>query len=60
MTPADFSATRHSLGLTQAAIAPLLGVSPRTVQDWEIGRRKISKTVALLLARVVAESGVTP
>lgn len=30
---------RANLGLSQQSFASLLGVSPRTVQDWEQGRR---------------------
>ena len=36
MTPL---AIRRALGLTQATFARALGVSPRTVQSWEQGRR---------------------
>lgn len=31
---------RNKLGLSQGAFAGLIGVSPRTLQDWEQGRRK--------------------
>jgi len=31
---------RKQLGLSQEAFAGLIGVSPRTLQDWEQGRRK--------------------
>lgn len=31
---------RHKVGLSQAEFAELLGVSRRTLQDWEQGRRK--------------------
>jgi putative transcriptional regulator len=30
---------RSNMGLSQSAFAALLGVSPRTLQDWEQGRR---------------------
>ena len=33
---------RSQLGLSQAAFAGLMGVSTRTVQDWEQGRRSPS------------------
>ena len=40
---------RKALGLTQAQLAPLLGVSVRTIQDYEQGRCKPSKAVLMLL-----------
>ncbi len=36
----DVKAVREKSGLSQAAFAALLGVSPRTLQDWEQGRRR--------------------
>jgi putative transcriptional regulator len=36
----DARTAREKSGLTQAAFAALLGVSLRTLQDWEQGRRK--------------------
>ncbi|MGH8369625.1 MAG: helix-turn-helix domain-containing protein [Gammaproteobacteria bacterium] len=38
--PDDVSAIRERMGLSQSAFAALLGVSLRTLQDWEQGRRK--------------------
>jgi putative transcriptional regulator len=38
----EFVQARLSSGLSQAAFAALLGVSVRTLQDWEQGRRKPS------------------
>ena len=35
----DVARIRKSTGLSQARFAQLLGVSPRTLQDWEQGRR---------------------
>ena len=40
---------RARLKLSQAAFAGLMGVSLRTVQDWEQGRRKPSGPVVALL-----------
>lgn len=40
---------RESTGLTQARFAQLLGVSPRTLQDWEQGRRAPSGAARTLL-----------
>lgn len=38
--PDDVRALRERMGLSQTAFAALLGVSSRTLQDWEQGRRK--------------------
>jgi len=41
--------SRHRLGLTQAELAPLLGVSLRSIQNYEQGIRTPSKSVIMLL-----------
>jgi putative transcriptional regulator len=38
--PVSSKIIRGQLNLTQSEFASLMGVSPRTVQDWEQGRRK--------------------
>jgi putative transcriptional regulator len=40
---------RHKVGLSQAQFALLLGVSKRTLQDWEQGRREPSGAAKSLL-----------
>jgi putative transcriptional regulator len=40
---------RHKVGLSQAEFALLLGVSKRTLQDWEQGRREPSGAAKSLL-----------
>lgn len=40
---------RRSVGLSQARFASLLGVSVRTLQDWEQGRRAPSGAARTLL-----------
>jgi putative transcriptional regulator len=45
----DVSATRQKTGLSQARFAQLLGVSVRTLQDWEQGRRAPSRAARTLL-----------
>lgn len=40
---------RVSTGLSQQAFAELLGVSPRTLQDWEQGRREPTGAARTLL-----------
>lgn len=36
----DVQSIRERMGLSQSAFAALLGVSSRTLQDWEQGRRQ--------------------
>jgi len=50
----DVQAIRESMGLSQSAFAAMLGVSPRTLQDWEQGRRKPCGP-ALSLLKVAAK-----
>lgn len=40
---------RQKAGLTQSKFADLLGVSVRTLQDWEQGRRQPSRAAATLI-----------
>ena len=48
-TPAAPKVIRKKLRLSQSAFAGLMGVSLRTVQDWEQGRRKPSGPAIALL-----------
>jgi putative transcriptional regulator len=45
----DVSSIREKTGLSQARFAVLLGVSVRTLQDWEQGRRAPSGAARTLL-----------
>jgi putative transcriptional regulator len=45
----DVAETREKTGLSQARFAQLLGVSVRTLQDWEQGRRAPSRAARTLL-----------
>jgi putative transcriptional regulator len=50
----DVAQARKKTGLSQAHFAQLLGVSVRTLQDWEQGRRAPSgaaRTLLLIAAR---------
>ena len=47
--PSSVKNIRHKLSLSQSAFASLLGVSVRTLQDWEQGRRKPSGAARSLL-----------
>jgi putative transcriptional regulator len=43
------AAARASVGMSQKEFAALLGVSPRTLQDWEQGRREPTGAARTLL-----------
>ena len=45
----DVTSIREKTGLSQARFAALLGVSVRTLQDWEQGRRAPSGAARTLL-----------
>lgn len=49
----SITAARTRSGLSQERFADLLGVSPRTVQEWEQGRRQPSGAARSLLAIAV-------
>jgi len=46
----DVAKTRKKTGLSRARFAQLLGVSLRTLQDWEQGRRAPSGAARTLIA----------
>ena len=45
----DIARARIAAGLSQSAFAALLGVSARTLQDWEQGRREPSGAAKTLM-----------
>ncbi len=47
--PADPKIIREQLAISQSAFAALMGVSVRTIQDWEQGRRTPSGPAKSLL-----------
>jgi putative transcriptional regulator len=54
----DAAVARAKLGLSQQDFALLLGVSPRTLQDWEQGRREPTGAARTLLRVAVANPKV--
>lgn len=40
ITPEEIKATRERIGVSQTSFAAMLNVSPRTLQEWEQGRRQ--------------------
>jgi transcriptional regulator with XRE-family HTH domain len=50
VTPARLREIRKRLGLSQSALAGVLGVSPQTVSNWETGSRPIGYPEMLRLA----------
>jgi len=50
VAPNAASAARQTVGLTQTQFARLLGVSARTLQEWEQGRRQPTPAAQRLLS----------
>lgn len=53
MTPDEIRQFRSALGLSQRKAADLLGVSRRTVEDWEAGRRRAPHYLRLAAAAII-------
>ena len=53
MTAEDFRKARKILDMTQAELAEKIGVTTQAVQNWEYGKRKISKTTAAFVSSLV-------
>ena len=47
MTPEELRKIRKRLDLTQTELAKIMEVTTNAVQNWEYGKRKISKTTAV-------------
>lgn len=61
MTPAALKRWRSRLALSQAGAAEALGISVRTLQEWEQGRNMYPTTAALLaLACAAVEQQLDP
>jgi putative transcriptional regulator len=48
---------RKTLGMSQRGFAKLVGVSVKTLQNWEQGRRQPTGPAAVLLTVLVADPG---
>lgn len=51
----DIRAIRNNLNLSQASLSALMGISVRTLQEWEQGRRKPTGPACALL-RIARDS----
>ncbi len=49
VTPSVIKEVRKDLGATQHTFSYILGVSPRTIESWEIGRSKPNGTAIRFL-----------
>lgn len=54
MTPTELRTILQHLGLTQAGVAAVLGVSERSVRSWVSGFRNIPEPAAKLLRLMAA------
>ena len=52
----DVQEVRHQLKLPRAEFARIMGVSPRTVEGWEQGRRQPKGAVSVLLRLALSAS----
>lgn len=59
MNPAEFTATRTRLGLSQSALAAALGVDQATVSRWEAGKARIPAAVELALTSLKEKNAMT-
>ncbi len=48
--PEEICSIREGVGVSQQRFAQMLGISLRTLQDWEQGRRRPNQAVQSLLA----------
>ena len=55
MTPQEIKDIRKALNLTTAELGDKLGVSRRTIEGYEMGRRKIPRPVEMLINLLIKE-----
>ena len=51
----DIKQTRQELGMTQAQLGDAIGVSERTIQNWEWGKTSPTKSQVNAIERLVAD-----
>ena len=51
----DIKQTRQQLGMTQAQLGDAIGVSERTIQNWERGKTSPTKSQVNAIERLVAD-----
>lgn len=54
ITPETIIQARKNMGMTQLGFATAIGISPRTLQEWEQGRRTPTRTAQVLLSLMIA------
>jgi len=59
MTPDEFLDTRLALSLTQLELAQTLGVTERTIRNYENGFTPISSPIAKLMEFLIKKRGLT-
>ena len=55
MQAPDIIFARARLNVDRAGLAEMLGLKPATVRAYEMGYRRVSKSVAILLGKLLAE-----
>lgn len=56
MTPAEYRTHREKLGLTQAGLASLLGVTRKTINARETGAVRITEEARRAILQLLSES----
>lgn len=60
MTPDDLRHARQRLGLSQAKLGRLLGLSSQSVYMWEAGKTRLPPWLPLALRGISAQEGPNP
>ena len=60
LTPAEFAAARHSLGLSQPQLAAALDIHPMTVSKYERGALEVPRVVELAVMELARLNSLQP